>query len=105
MLFVFVGLLIIFLLSYINENTLYKISTFFFFISLILLLLVPFIGVEVKGSTRWLDLLFLPRLQPIELAKPFFIIIMSLIISHDKFSNFTIKFFISFLITSFIVLL
>ncbi len=103
--FVFLGLLIVLIFSYINQNTLYKVSIYIFLLSLFLLTLVPFIGVEVKGSTRWLDLFFLPRLQPIELVKPFYIIILSLIISHEKLSNFTIKFLISFLLTSLIVLL
>ena len=105
LIFVLIGLLIIFLFSYIDQNSLYKISVYIFFVSLILLFLVPFIGVEVKGSTRWLDLFFLPRLQPVELVKPFFIIILSIIISHNRLSNFSIKFIISFLLTSLIVLL
>ncbi len=103
--FVFIGLFIIFLFSYMEQNSLYKISIYIFFLSLILLILVPFIGVEVKGSTRWLDLFFLPRLQPVELVKPFFIITLASIISHDNVYNFTIKFIISFLLTFFIVLL
>ena len=70
--FVLIGLFIIFIFSYIEQKTLYKISVYIFLFSLILLLLVPFIGIEVKGSTRWLDLFFLPRLQPVELVKPFF---------------------------------
>ena len=103
--FVFIGLLIIFVFSYINEKTLYKISIYLFLISFILLLLVPIVGVQVKGSTRWIDLLFLPRLQPVELMKPFFIIMLALIISHEKLSNFVTKFIISFILTSSIVLL
>jgi cell division protein FtsW len=103
--FVFTGLFIIFIFSYLDQKTLYKISIYLFLISLILLLLVPIIGVEVKGSTRWLDLLFLPRLQPVELVKPFYIIMLSLIISNEKLSNFAIKFSISFLLTLLIVLL
>ena len=71
----------------------------FFCISFLLLILVPIIGVEVKGSKRWLDLFFLPRLQPIELVKPFFIIVLSLIITYEKLSNFTLKFVLSFLLT------
>ena len=105
LIFVFIGLFIICILSYINQNILYKISIYIFLVSIILLLLVPIIGVEVKGSTRWLDLFFLPRIQPIELVKPFFIIMLALIISNKNLSNFTVKFFISFFITSFIVLL
>tara|TARA_B110001450_G_scaffold61853_1_gene58665 strand:- start:13853 stop:14971 length:1119 start_codon:yes stop_codon:yes gene_type:complete len=97
--FVFIGLFIIFVFSYINQKTLYKISIYIFLLSFILLFLVPIIGVEVKGSTRWLDLIFLPRLQPVELVKPFFIIMLALIISNKKLSNFTIKFVISFLLT------
>ncbi len=105
LIFVFLGLIIIFIFSYINQKTLYKISIYIFLLSFILLLLVPFIGVEIKGSTRWLDLIFLPRLQPVELVKPFFIITLALIISDRRFSNFTIKFLISFLLTLLIVFL
>ena len=97
--FVIIGLFLIFIFSYMDKNTLYKSSIYIFFLSFLLLLLVPFIGVEVNGSKRWLDILFLPRLQPIELVKPFFIIFLSLIISNEKFLNFAIKFIISFLLT------
>ena len=103
--FVLLGLFIIFIFSYIDQKTLYRISIYIFLISFILLILVPFIGIEVKGSTRWLNLFFLPRLQPVELVKPFFIVILALIISNNKLSNFTIKFIISFILTSSIALL
>ncbi len=103
--FVLIGLIIIFILSYIEIKTLYLVSIYIFFISLILLILVQIIGVEVKGSKRWLDLIFLPRIQPIEFVKPFFIIMLALIISNTKFTNFTIKFIFSFSITFLIALL
>ena len=105
LIFVFVGFILIFLFSYVDQQILYKISIYIFFLSFFLLFLVPFIGVEVKGSTRWLDLFFLPRLQPVELVKPFFIIILALIISNNRFSNFTIKFSVSFFLTLSILLL
>jgi len=104
LIFVCLGLFIIFIFSYIDKKSLFKISTYIFILSLILLFLVPVIGIEVKGSKRWLDLFFLPRLQPIELVKPFFIIILALIISNKKISNFTTKFIFSFLLTCLIVL-
>ena len=69
------------------------------------MLLVPFIGVEVKGSKRWIDLQFLPRFQPIELVKPFLIIFISMIMSSEKYPNLYLKYFLSFLITFIIVLL
>ena len=38
-------------------------------------------GTEVKGSKRWLDPIFLPRFQPVEILKPFFIVTLSLLLS------------------------
>mgnify|MGYP001222320336 CR=1 FL=1 len=101
--FVAIGLIIIFILSYIEVKTLYTISIYIFLITLILLFLVPIIGVEIKGSKRWLDLLILPRIQPIEFVKPFFIIMIALIISNKKLPNLTLKFIFSFLLTSLII--
>jgi len=82
-----------------------KFSYFIFLFSLIFLILVPFIGVEVKGSKRWIDLYFLPRFQPIELVKPFLIIFISLILSNQNYSNIFVKYFFSFLITLGVALL
>ena len=70
-----------FVFSVIEENYLIKISLLLFIISFLLLLMVPIIGVEIKGSQRWLDLPFIPRFQPIELIKPFYIVMLSLITS------------------------
>ncbi len=99
LLFVLFGLVIIFVISFLEKNFLYKISIYIFFMTLILLILVPIIGVEVKGSKRWIDLLFLPRIQPIEFVKPFFIIMLALIISNKSLSNLTTKFIFSLLLT------
>jgi cell division protein FtsW len=100
--FVFLGFLLIFFFSFIDEKNLYRLSAIFFCLSLLLLLLVPVLGVEVKGSKRWLDLFFFPRIQPIEFVKPFFIIILSLIISSQKNVNLNFKYLISFLLTIFV---
>ena len=47
------------------------VSLILFLICTFFLILVPFFGVEVKGSKRWLNFGFLPRFQPIEILKPF----------------------------------
>ena len=94
---------LIFIFSYIDQEALYKISIYFFLMSLILLCLVPIIGVEIKGSKRWIDVFFLPRLQPIEFVKPFFIIMLSTIITFDKLNNFSFKFVFSLFLTIIIV--
>ncbi len=103
--FILLGIIIIFVLSSIKKEQLLKYSSLFFFLSLIFLILVPIIGVEVKGSKRWIDLYFLPRFQPIELVKPFLIIFTSLILCSQKFSNINIKYLFSFIITLGIALL
>ena len=97
--FVIIGFFVIFFFSFIPKEQLYKISILIFCLSLILLFLVPFIGVEIKGSKRWIDLIILPRIQPIEFVKPFLIVIISLILCSQKYSNLNVKYFISFILT------
>ena len=103
--FVVLGLIIVFVLSSINEEKLVKISPMIFILSLFSLMLVPIIGVEVNSAQRWIDLYMLPRFQPIELVKPFLIILLSLILSNEKYNNVYLKYFFSFLLTLLIALL
>ena len=103
--FVFLGIILIFILSSINEKKLFKISPVIFIFSLITLFLVPIIGVEVNSAQRWIDFYFLPRFQPIELVKPFLIILISLILSSEKYTNIYFKYLFSFLVTLIIALL
>ena len=58
---------------------------------------MPIIGVEVKGSRRWLNLFFLPRFQPIEIVKPFVIIFIATILCIEKNFNIFFKYLISFI--------
>jgi len=104
LIFTILGIGFIFIFSSINQQRLIKISLIFFLISVIFLFLVPLIGVEVKGSKRWIDLHFLPRFQPIELVKPFLIVFISFILSSEKYSNIYFKYSLSFLVTIAIVL-
>ena len=103
--FVILGIIIIFFFSSIGKETLFKLSPIIFLFALIFLMLVPFIGVEVNSAKRWLDLYLLPRFQPIELVKPFLIILISLILSSEKYANVYFKYVFSFLLTLMIALL
>tara|TARA_B100000989_G_scaffold103118_1_gene75489 strand:- start:2229 stop:3353 length:1125 start_codon:yes stop_codon:yes gene_type:complete len=105
LIFVFLGIITIFIFSSIDQKKLFQFSYLIFLISLILLVLVPIFGVEVKGSKRWIDLYFIPRFQPVELVKPFLIIFISLILSSQKNTNLYLKYLISFLTTLFVALL
>ena len=104
LIFILLGLIIIFAISSMSQERFLKFSSFIFVVSLILLILVPFMGVEVKGSKRWIDLYFLPRFQPIELVKPFLIIVISLILSNQKYGNIYLKYILTFLTTLLIAL-
>jgi cell division protein FtsW len=105
LIFIALGVGLIFIFSLIDQENLMNISLVIFLLSLVTLFLVPIIGVEVKGSKRWIDLYLLPRFQPIELVKPFLIIFISIILSSEKFKNIHLKYSFSFLITLMIVLL
>ena len=104
LMFVILGLIIIFVFSLISEEKLFKISPAIFLFSLFSLSLVPIIGVEVNNAQRWIDLYFLPRFQPIELVKPFLIIMISSILSSERLSNIYLKYLFSFSITLMIAL-
>ena len=98
LIYICLGILILIFFSSLNKKTLFTLSILFFFISLFFLFLVPIIGTEVNGSRRWLDLFFLPRFQPIELVKPFAIILIAIILSSEKNYNIYYKYFISFMV-------
>lgn len=104
LIYIFIGIFIIFIFSSLKTNQLFHYSYFLFFITLATLLLVPIIGVEVKGSKRWIDLFFLPRFQPIELLKPFYIIMISTILCSVRTSNIYLKYLLSIVLVSIIAL-
>ena len=104
-LYIGIGAFFIIFFSSLNHNDLIKISKIFFILCFFFLLLVPIVGVEVKGSKRWIDFMILPRFQPIELLKPFFIVVVAYILSYENNKNIYYKYFLSFLVIIPIVLL
>ncbi len=104
LIFTVLALFIMFVISAIETSLLKKIAVPLFIISFLLLILVPIIGVEVKGAKRWLDL-YLFRLQPIELLKPFFVLATVKILTLDKLKNSQIKYLFSFLLLASVIIL
>jgi len=96
----YIGIAIFFVIffSSISQANLFRTSIVLFIICFIFLILVPIIGIEVKGSKRWLDFAFLPRFQPIELLKPFIIIMVASVLSTEKGKNIYYKYFLSFIV-------
>jgi len=104
LIFTILALTIMILISLIKTEILIKLVIPLFVITFIFLALVPIIGVEVKGAKRWIDLYFF-RLQPIEILKPFFILMTVKILTFEKFKNSQIKYVLSFLILGSVIIL
>ena len=106
LLFIVVGVFFIIYFSSLNHNDLIRISKLLFLFFLFFLILVPFLGIEVRGSKRWIDLpFFLPTFQPIELLKPFLIVTLASVLSHENTKNIYYKYLLSFLIIIPVILL
>ena len=104
LIFTFVAISIMILISALKTELFVRFVFLFFFISFIFLALVPIIGVEVKGARRWIDL-YLFRLQPIEILKPFFILMTVKILTYEKFKDSQIKYILSFILLSSVLIL
>ncbi len=102
--FTFIALLLMIFISIIETSLLKKFVIPLFLVSFFFLALVPIIGIEVKGAKRWLDLYFF-RLQPVELLKPFFILVTVKILTFEKVKNKNIKYIFSFLILVSVIIL
>tara|TARA_A100000164_G_C21878885_1_gene759157 strand:- start:314 stop:1438 length:1125 start_codon:yes stop_codon:yes gene_type:complete len=103
--FTFIALFIMVIISALDTSLLKKTIIPLFIMFFILLILVPIIGVEVKGAKRWLNF-YIFRLQPIELLKPFFILITVKILTLENIKNSQTRYLLSFfLLISIIILL
>ena len=96
--FIILGIFILITFSAIDKKRLFQISKYLFLIFFIFLALVPFIGIEVKGSMRWIDFPLIPRFQPIEILKPFLIIMVATIFTLNNQRHLYLKYLFSFLI-------
>ena len=107
LIFVFISLFLLIFISIRDKNEIIKLLLPLFIVSILFLFLVPIFGFELKGSKRWLDLIFLPRFQPIELVKPLFILFVAkIIILHDQmriYNRYILSFLILFLIDVFLI--
>jgi cell division protein FtsW len=97
LIFAISAIFLMILISSIRLDFFKKILIPIFIIALISLVLVLFFGVEVKGSKRWLNLLFF-RFQPIELVKPFFVVTIAKILSKDSTHTSNTSYLLSFLV-------
>ncbi len=97
LIFTLLAITIMIVISIVKTELFIKLTVPLFILSFVLLALVPIIGVEVKGAKRWIDF-YLFRLQPIEILKPFFILITVKILTLEKLKNTQIKYILSFIL-------
>ena len=102
--FVSISLFLLITISIQDKNKLMKFLPYLFFISILLLSLIPVFGSEVKGSKRWLDIIFLPKFQPVEVVKPLFIIFAAKIIVLNEKINIYNRYLYSFLVLLLIII-
>jgi len=104
LIFVSISLFFLIAISIQDKNKLMKFLPLLFFISILLLSLIPIFGIEIKGSKRWMDLPLIPRFQPIELVKPLFIIFAAKIIVLNEKTNIYKRHLYAFLILLLIII-
>jgi len=105
LIFVFISLFLICIISIQKKNNLIKYLFLLFFISVFILALVPILGIEYKGSKRWIDFPFFPVFQPVELVKPLFIIFVAKIIVLDDENKIYTRYIYSFLVLLIVAML
>ena len=103
--FVLISLFFIFLISVQEKNKLIKFLTYLFILSAILLFLTLIIGVEVKGSRRWISFYPFPRFQPVELLKPLFVVFIAKTIVLNEKNDVYRRYFYSFLVLFLVVVI
>ncbi len=74
------ALLLIVFFSFFPKKWLKRLSIIGFIVSVILLILVKLYGYEIKGATRWINILGF-SMQPSEFIKPFFAVVTGWILS------------------------
>ena len=104
LMFVFLSILIMFVISFIELEFLNKTIIPIFIILFTFLILVPLIGIEVKGSQRWLNF-YIFRLQPIEILKPFFVLLTAKLLTRDKNKTTNVSYFFCFMLLISIIIL
>jgi len=105
LIFVSVSLLLIFIISIQEKDKLIKVLTYLFIVSIVLLFLTLIVGVEIKGSRRWVGFDSFLRFQPVELLKPLFIIFVAKIMILNEKINIHKRYLYSFVILLIIVII
>ena len=81
--FIMIGILIMVIISILNEQNIKKMVIVGFCITIVLLILVIFYGDVIKGAKRWINIYGF-SVQPSEFLKPFYTCFIALILAYKK---------------------
>ena len=87
---IFIGLILLIFISLINIRFWYKLANPLYLSSIFLICLTFFLGKEVSGATRWLDIYFF-SFQPAEIAKIFVILALAKYFHSIKLQSYDVK--------------
>ena len=87
---ILLGLIVVILISLVNIQFWYKLSSPLYLFSIFLIFLTFFLGKEVSGAKRWIDLYFF-SFQPAEITKVFVILVLAKYFHSIKLQSYDIK--------------
>ena len=99
LIFLIFGIFIMISISFCSIDFIKRIATFGFIFFILLMIIVLFVGEEIKGARRWISLGFI-AIQPSEFIKPFFAVITAIILMQRYINTNFPAFKISFLLYS-----
>ena len=105
----FLGVIAMAIVSMMDYSFILRFSWLFYFLNIVLLLLVKFVGDDANGSTRWIEIAGI-RFQPSELSKIIIILFFAYYFMKYQENLNTLKILVSsifllFLFFSFLLLL
>lgn len=104
LIFLILSFCVMFVISLLPTDLLKKASVVGFGVFIIFLLLLPFLGTEIKGSVRWLYIAGM-SIQPSEFVKPFFIVVTALVLTHkSRLIGYKVSALLYFLLVGLLVL-
>ena len=101
-----VGMVIMVLFSLLDKKWIKRLGIVGFLISVVMLILVKFVGYEIKGAVRWIRIAGFSY-QPSEFMKPFFSVVIGWLLSlkhNQNFPGFQISIFLYLLVAILLVI-
>jgi len=82
-LFIIPSIIVMFGLSFLSPRQVRRTAMIMLVVALIMMVLVLFVGMEVKGSRRWITISFL-SIQPSEFMKPAFVVVSAWLFAENQ---------------------